>query len=261
MTDAMPPGWYEDPWHGPGLRYWDGHQWTTHTVVPQGQAAPVYRPVAPPPPPPARGGGPPWWVWTLAALGVIAPIGAFIAIIAVGVSNSNDSASTGLQPFTPTLTSSTTTSPTTTPYRPPHSSTSGPAAPGESLRVATRDGAVRVAVEGVIDPVPQGGYYRGPRAGTRWVGVRLRIANVGTSTYRDDIANDVRLIAGGKTLRTDSALPGTCDIFPVEITLIPGQSKTGCVLFEVPTDARSQQLRFASESYFGPELATFTLGR
>jgi hypothetical protein len=260
MSDAMPPGWYEDPWHGPGLRWWDGHQWTTHRVVPQGYpAAPVGSPPRAVPPPPPRAGSPPWWVWTLAALGILGPIAAFVALVLVGISNTDDVSD--VRPFTPTVASTPAPTPQAPPYQPPHSTRTGPAAPGESVRVDTRDGTVRVGIEGVIDPVPQGGYYRGPHKGTRWVGVRLRIGNVGAATYRDDIANDVRLVAGGKTLRTDSALPGTCDLFPVEITLAPGQAKAGCVLFEVPTDARPQQLRFASESYFGPELATFTLGR
>ena len=37
-------GWYADPHGGPGLRWWDGHQWT-HRVMP------------PPPPAPGSGGG------------------------------------------------------------------------------------------------------------------------------------------------------------------------------------------------------------
>src|SRR3954452_23321678 len=106
MTDAMPAGWYEDPWHGPGLRWWDGHQWTVHTVVPHGYHPPPRYPVATPAsaPPPPRPGGPPWWVWTLAALGVIAPIAAFVAIIVAGVSGSTGDSSS-VEPFTPTVAS------------------------------------------------------------------------------------------------------------------------------------------------------------
>jgi hypothetical protein len=46
----MLPGWYEDPWHAPGMRWWDGHQWTTHIVVPHGAPAPPPGAAAPRPP-------------------------------------------------------------------------------------------------------------------------------------------------------------------------------------------------------------------
>jgi hypothetical protein len=261
VSEALPPGWYEDPWHAPGMRWWDGHQWTTHTVVPIGQPGPPPPRQAAPAARPAAPRRPPWWVWTLAVLGVLVPVGAFAAIIVAGNASSSE---IGYAPATPPLSAPATPSPVTPPstsYQPPHTLRAGPAAPGEPLRISTRSGEIRVAVLGVIDPVDRGGYYRGPRAGTRWVGVRLKIANVGSTTYRDDPANDTRLLAGGRTLQADSALLTTCDVFPVSITLPPGDARDGCVIFEVPTGASPRQLRFASDSYFGPELGTFALGR
>jgi hypothetical protein len=118
-----------------------------------------------------------------------------------------------------------------------------------------------VTVLGIVDPVDRGGYYRGPRPGTRWVGVRMRIANVGGTTYTDDPANDTRLIAGERTLEADSALLNTCDVFPVTLNLAPGKARSGCVIFEVPTGSHPRQLRFAADSYYGPELGSFILGR
>jgi hypothetical protein len=268
VSEALPPGWYEDPWHGPGVRWWDGLQWTTHTAVPHGSAPAPPPPVVwtPPAQPPRR--RPPWWVWTLAALGVIVPVAAFAAII-VGASNeSNVDLNFGYTTpsFSPPITPNV---PTPAPpqglapggAQPPHSLRAGPAAPGEALRIYTRDGEVRVSVLDVVDPVARGGYYRGPRSGTRWVGVRMRIANVGATTYEDDPANDTRLVAGRRTLQADSALLTTCDVFPVQVRIPSGQSRSGCVIFEVPRGTSPRQLRFASDSYFGPELGTFVLGR
>ncbi|MER7172321.1 phospholipid scramblase-related protein [Streptomyces mesophilus] len=38
MTTQTPPGWYADPQGTPQtLRWWDGHQWTSHTSPTQGQ--------------------------------------------------------------------------------------------------------------------------------------------------------------------------------------------------------------------------------
>ena len=261
MSEVLPPGWYEDPWHAPGVRWWDGHRWTTRTAVPMGSPAPP-----PPPRPPAPAGAaplrrPPWWVWTLAVLGVLVPVGAFAAIIASAIGSSPHVDET---PVSPPLSGPATPSPVTPPatgYQPPHSVRAGPAAPGEPLRIATRSGEIRVEVVDVVDPVERGGYYRGPRPGTRWVGVRLRIANLGSADYQDDPANDTRLVAGDHTLQADSALLHTCDVFPVQVSIAPGDAREGCVIFEVPTGTSPRQLRFASDSYFGPELGIFILGR
>jgi hypothetical protein len=202
-----------------------------------------------------------WWVWTLAALGLLVPIGAFAAIIIAGASSSSEIDYTPITPQISTPGAPTPSAPPAT-YAPPHSQRAGPAPPGQSLRIATRSGAkIRVSVAGVIDPVARGSYYRGPRPGTRWVGVRLRIVNVGSTNYDDDPANDTRLIAGGHLLQADSALLQTCDVFPVSVSLAPGETTEGCVIFEVPAGDSPRQLRFAADSYFGPELGTFILGR
>jgi Protein of unknown function (DUF2510) len=257
VSDVLPPGWYEDPWHDPGIRWWDGHQWTTHIAVPPGAPAPPPAPARPRPVPRLR--HPPWWVWTLAALALLAPFAGFVALVIAGASRSNNYAYS--PPAVPAPTPPTATPGPTTSYQPPHTLRAGPAAQGRSLRIQTRNGTVRVAVVGVVDPVDRGGYYRGPRAGTRWVGVRLRVVNAGAGDYIDDVGNDTRLIAGREALQADSALLSTCAAFPVEVTLAPGEAREGCVIFEVPTGEQPRQLRFASDSYFGPELGTFILGR
>jgi hypothetical protein len=241
------------------MRWWDGHQWTVHVVVPHGAAAPP--PAAPPPPRPVpRAGNPPWWTWTVAAISLVVPVVAFIAVASTGLYRTNRFSYTPSPAVTSPVAPPATTSPAM-PYRPPHALRAGPVPLGRPLPIHTRNGLIRVAVIEVVDPVGRGSYYRGPSAGTRWVGVRLRVRNAGPGDYIDDVANDTRLIAGNKALHSDSALLKTCDVFPVEVTLAPGEAREGCVLFEVRSGAQPRQLRFAADSYFGPELGTFILGR
>ncbi|WP_205267455.1 DUF2510 domain-containing protein [Mycolicibacterium sphagni] len=68
----MLPGWYPDPWGGPGQRYWDGRQWTAATVA----------------------GSPKHRVWLLVLVAVIAvPVlffGGCAAVIAFGSRNAPD---------------------------------------------------------------------------------------------------------------------------------------------------------------------------
>ena len=34
MTSMQPAGWYDDPWHPHGMRYWNGTDWTPHAAMP-----------------------------------------------------------------------------------------------------------------------------------------------------------------------------------------------------------------------------------
>ena len=97
-SKPLPPaGWYPDPHDGSARRYWDGAQWTAHTVVPDAAtgaatspAQPGSAPVAPVaavgPVAPVAGVGPDgaatapvtprlprlkWWQWALVALGAL----------------------------------------------------------------------------------------------------------------------------------------------------------------------------------------------
>ncbi|MGD3112358.1 phospholipid scramblase-related protein [Streptomyces sp. YGL11-2] len=62
---AVPPGWYQDPYGAPVVRWWDGYRWTEHTQAspPPAPQAPVYAQPAVPAPaypqPPAQQQYPP----------------------------------------------------------------------------------------------------------------------------------------------------------------------------------------------------------
>ncbi|WP_348789878.1 DUF2510 domain-containing protein [Leifsonia sp. NPDC080035] len=69
---AATPGWYQDPYGGAGLRWWDGVQWTQHVSTPQ-----TVRPAAYTPPVPARrplpDGTPVYtpWIWLVTLLPLV----------------------------------------------------------------------------------------------------------------------------------------------------------------------------------------------
>jgi hypothetical protein len=69
---SPPPGWYQDP-SGPGLRWWDGAQWTEH----QQPAVALPQPAAPAPgaPVPAVPQQKWWHIPLLIALGVLSTVG------------------------------------------------------------------------------------------------------------------------------------------------------------------------------------------
>jgi membrane protease YdiL (CAAX protease family) len=45
MQTVPGPGWYTDPWHHAGARWWDGQQWTGHTQQPYAAIVPAAPPL------------------------------------------------------------------------------------------------------------------------------------------------------------------------------------------------------------------------
>src|SRR4051794_7809064 len=94
-TQTTPPGWYQDP-EGPGLRYFDGSQWTEHRsgvqqqpppIQPQGHwqggPPPVVGPAYAQPRPPKKSNT---WKWILGAIGALIAI----SVIANGSSTTTE---------------------------------------------------------------------------------------------------------------------------------------------------------------------------
>src|SRR5690349_7483387 len=78
MTMTHGPGWYPDPSGRPGMRWWDGMQWTGHTVPPRPpvDSAPTpvgmtLPPIAPPQPPAGTTRRRKAWPWVVAGLAVL----------------------------------------------------------------------------------------------------------------------------------------------------------------------------------------------
>jgi hypothetical protein len=237
------PGWYEDPWSPGSTRWWDGNAWTQHTG---GTAAAAG----------AAAGAPAKkrrvWPWLVGG-GLVLLLLAGVVVAAVLVIGGSSDDEVSKRPSRPTTTSSTPS------YQEPASHRLPVADLGEEVTLRTQDGPrAKVAVLSVMDPVPQGSYFRGPKRGTRWVGVRVRFTGAGPGTYSDSAANGVRVLtADGRRYGTDFSELDACPAIPGDLSLPPGASKTGCIVIPVPKSKGPDRVRFIPSSGYAPDVGTW----
>lgn len=100
-----------------------------------------------------------------------------------------------------------------------------------------------------------GGEFDPPAAGHRYVGVWVKLKNVGRGRYSDSPMNSAKLITGGDdTISTHILVEGECDSGWAAGTRIPrGQTRRGCLPFEVPNGTKLKFFEFTLASGFADE--------
>lgn len=121
---------------------------------------------------------------------------------------------------------------------------------------------VMVRLTRIIDPVPAGDFDR-PDAGNRFIGVRVRLTNTGTTTYDDSPSNGAALIMSGDEQAESTLMSGgQCSSeFASSAKISPGTSQAGCLAFEAPLAKKPIRFQFALDSGFGPSNGEWTIRR
>ena len=128
------------------------------------------------------------------------------------------------------------------------------AALGEEVTLTGLKGEAKVRVTGIVDPLPNPDTER-PKAGRRFVGVRLTIANTSEEPYRDAPLNGSMLVTDPpKASNPTILIGGRCTSkLGTKLRLPAGAEKSLCLPFQVKKQAEISAFRFRLNSGFGPE--------
>jgi Domain of unknown function (DUF4352) len=117
-----------------------------------------------------------------------------------------------------------------------------------------------VTVQRVADPV-QGGPLDQPDPGTRFVGVFIRLANVGQVAYADSPGNGATLLSAAGQQSNDTFLSGgaCASGFDDNARIASGESETGCIPFEMPTSQQPAEFQFTLSLGLADDTGEWTL--
>src|SRR5262249_1516195 len=119
---------------------------------------------------------------------------------------------------------------------------------GSPQRLRTPGTTLVVTVQQVIFPLRNSGALLPP--GDRAAGVRVGVRNTGKGVYDSSSESDVKL---GTSLGADAepsfAARGRCQTTEIDFLKLvnPGESRGGCVAFDVPSGPKPAAVRFAPE--------------
>jgi hypothetical protein len=107
-----------------------------------------------------------------------------------------------------------------------------------------------VTLTQIVDPASGSDQYTSPDAGKRFVAAEVKIVNNGTAAFSDDANSDMTLIGSdNQSYTADFDTVSECTNFNSgQFTLAPGESSTGCVVFQVPNGVNTAKVQFQTQS-------------
>lgn len=127
--------------------------------------------------------------------------------------------------------------------RPPRNP--APPAIGVAQRVRTSGTTLSVRINRLLDPL--GGSGASLVAGTRAIGLLVRIANYGPGIYDSSATGDVSVVPSTGTVTPVFAARGICQtpLRDFDNYISPGEVRSGCVALAVDSAARILAVRFS----------------
>lgn len=122
---------------------------------------------------------------------------------------------------------------------------------GKTITLTGNSGEkVQVRPLRLIDPVPPASEFETPKDGYRYVGVELRLRNIGRRQYTDTPSNGAHLITtAGRTVDATVFVGDACETTG-RLRVPRGQSRVTCVTFEVPESSGLRYFEFTMNSGF-----------
>ena len=132
---------------------------------------------------------------------------------------------------------------------------------GTPITLRGSETELEVTVTQVLDPAPASPGDQTLSAADRFVGIEVRLRNIGDANYSESPLSDSKLLlADGSEADPVNLLGGPCGgQFALHVTLKPGARRSGCVPFEAHRGERPARFQFALDSGFAPEVGTWRL--
>lgn len=145
---------------------------------------------------------------------------------------------------------------TTTLFRPTTTTTKPPAQMGSTIILTSpQGGVIKAQATGVVNPAT--GTSTPPQAGTRYLAVSLTLTNDSQVTIAGDPDGDPTIEAfvvssAGEVFPNAVTAVAQCSGFPhTQVNLHPGQTASGCLVFDVTDGVQIVKFEFSPTQAFG----------
>ena len=111
-----------------------------------------------------------------------------------------------------------------------------------------------VAVTKIISHAPPASDLDAPPSGKRLYAVQFRLDDTGSAAYSDSPSNGAAVVdSAGQSYQSSFESAAGCESFPGSENIAAGETGLGCIVFEVPVEAKITKVQFTLDSGLGPQ--------